>query len=103
MVFNNVNNFRIEGLTLILCKYQPLLKFAGSSLNFLNSNNAIIINSTFQGNCNGTLTTMRAVYSEKSNVTVLNCHFERNAGSYYGGAIAAWNQSNLTITAWKQI
>ena len=34
--------------------------------------------------------------SEKSNITVLNCQFERNAGSY-GGAIAAWNQSNLTV------
>ncbi len=40
---------------------------------------------------------MRSVYSEKSNITVLKCHFERNTGSV-GGAITAWFQCNLTIT-----
>ncbi len=93
----NVSNFHIEGLTFIFCKYQPLLEPVGGSLNFIISNKIIIINSTFQGNGNGTLITVRAIYSEKSNVTVLNCNFERNT-DLVGGAIAAWFQSNLTIT-----
>ncbi len=50
LVCNNVSNFHIEGLTFILCKYEPLLQLDGS-LNFLNSNRVIMINSTIQGNC----------------------------------------------------
>lgn len=63
---------------------------------FFNSDQVLISNSAFQGSGNETLDT-GSVYSEHSNVTILNGFFEGNSTSS-GGAITIIQESILTIT-----
>ena len=95
LVCENVSNFHIEGLTFILCKYACKIE---SVLLFLNSNKIIISNSVFQGN---EVAEVRSVFSQNSNITVLNCLFQANGGRN-GGALKAIS-SSMNVTRSKFI
>ena len=90
---HSINNLLVEGITFVLCKYQCSFQ---SALEILTSGQVTISQNEFIGNANGTLSVVRSIYSERSNITVLNCHFEQNTG-VTGGAMAAWNKTNITI------
>lgn len=87
IVCDNVTNFRIEGLTFILCSHNCKKE---SALESFNSGPITLSNCVFLGNGNETLSTVRSVYSEYSDVTVLNCHFEANSVRK-GEAFAEWD------------
>jgi predicted outer membrane repeat protein len=92
IVCHNASNFRIEGLTFILCKYRCEKE---SFLRFLSSDRVTISNSTFG---NETLANVKSVYSQNSNTTVLNCVFKGNSDSDgSGGAMEISGGSTSAI------
>lgn len=81
-----------------MCKYNC----ETSSFFFLDSVEIMISNSIFQASRDNTLATMNSIYSEYSNITVLNCHFEGNNGQN-GGMSGSWNGSVVTVSGSKFI
>ena len=86
---NNINYFTIEGLSFVLCRNQCIAK---SALWFVDSGHIAINNSVFLGNWS-----QRSLLLRHSNISVVNCFFERNKG-YFGGAITATSGSIMYIS-----
>ena len=93
----NISNFHVKGLKFVLCKHQCIYS---TPLKVINSQ-GMISNCTFLGSGNETLSTEKSIYLDHSNITVLNCHFERNSGG--SGVIQMRRASILTIAGSKFI
>lgn len=93
IICDNVTNVRIEGLQFILCKYQCKHE---SVLHFIDSGEVTISNCDFLGYGQETLARVRSVYSQHSNITIMNCFFKGNSGSS-GGAIEHSGEGIVTI------
>ena len=81
--FYNVTNFTIEGLSFIKLMNTSIFAFTMSTI--------LLSSSVFQGSV---AATGRTVYSERSNITIMNTTFEGNRG----GAIMVKDYSTLKLT-----
>lgn len=91
---NTVSNLTINGLTIEHLFSSNSQEF--SAFIFYYSTGIQIFNSKFQGSGKLTETGIRAVYSDRSVVIIVNCLFDGNKG-YNGGALYA-SRSNITLT-----
>ena len=89
----NVNHFTIEGLSFIYSSEFPRM----SAMEILNSWNVLISHSMFVGMGNLSQPPTRAVNCTHSNITITGCHFEGNTADF-GGAIHISSRSNVTLT-----
>ena len=92
----NVRNFKIEGLKFVF--YPNQLKFNQSSsvLKLTDSRDILISNSLFQGSIDLNKPFVRAIYSTRSAIIIMQCVFQGSTGKY-GGAIYA-DSSFLNLT-----
>ena len=93
IVCYNVNHFTIEGLSFIYSSEFPRM----SAMEILNSWNVLISHSMFVGMGNLSQPPTRAVNCTHSNITITGCHFEGNTADH-GGAIHTSSRSNVTLT-----
>ena len=90
----NVTDLTIDGVLFSLQFKRLEENF--SAINIMNSQEIMIINSTFLGTEDLTLPLARAINISHSNIVIISCYFEGNTGQF-GAAIYATLGSTITL------